>query len=155
MLAKTWAAFDVRVSGVVAATLDRGSGELRVQRLPGRSEAVVAFAAALPGPVRATYEGGDRVRAGAALGGAGRGGLLGEQDAQDLGGLATLAGGSRDHLRRRAADIGHPQPPQQRLELSRQRRRRGGLDRQAPKPSQDRVECVGSCDRRVSLWGTS
>ena len=36
--AKTWAAFDVHVSGVVAATLERDSGELRVQRLPGRSE---------------------------------------------------------------------------------------------------------------------
>jgi transposase len=56
--AKTWAAFDVHVSGVVAATLDRDSGELRVQRLPGRSEEVVAFAAALAGPVRATYEAG-------------------------------------------------------------------------------------------------
>ena len=56
--AKTWAAFDVHVSGVVAATLERESGELRVQRLPGRSEEVAAFAAALPGPVRATYEAG-------------------------------------------------------------------------------------------------
>jgi hypothetical protein len=51
-------AFDVHVSGVVAATLDRDSGELRVQRLPGRSDDVVAFAAGLPGPVRATYEAG-------------------------------------------------------------------------------------------------
>jgi hypothetical protein len=50
--AKTWAAFDVHVSGVVAATLDRDSGELRVQRLPGRSEDVAAFAAGLPGLVR-------------------------------------------------------------------------------------------------------
>jgi transposase len=56
--AKTWAAFDVHVSGVVAATLDRDSGELRVQRLPGRSEEVVAFAVGLAGPVRATYEAG-------------------------------------------------------------------------------------------------
>src|SRR4051812_48078486 len=56
--AKTWAAFDVHVSGVVAAALDRDSGELRVQRLPGRSEEVVAFAAGLPGPVRVTYEAG-------------------------------------------------------------------------------------------------
>jgi hypothetical protein len=29
--AKTWAAFDVHVSGVVAAVLERDSGELRVQ----------------------------------------------------------------------------------------------------------------------------
>ena len=56
--AMTWAAFDVHVSGVVAATLDRESGELRVQRLPGSSEEVAAFAAGLPGPVRATYEAG-------------------------------------------------------------------------------------------------
>jgi hypothetical protein len=53
--AKTWAAFDVRVSGVLAATLDRDSSELRVQRWPGRSE-VPALPAGLPGPVRATYE---------------------------------------------------------------------------------------------------
>lgn len=56
--AKTWAAFDVHVSGVVAATLDRDSGELSVRRLPGCSEEVVAFATGLPGPVRATYEAG-------------------------------------------------------------------------------------------------
>ena len=56
--AKTWAAFDVHVSGVVAAVLERESGELWVRRLPGRSDDVAAFAAALPGPVRATYEAG-------------------------------------------------------------------------------------------------
>jgi hypothetical protein len=55
---KTWAAFDVHVSGVVAAVLERDSGELWVQRLPGRSEDVAGFAAGLPGPVRATYEAG-------------------------------------------------------------------------------------------------
>jgi len=55
---RTWAAFDVHVSGVVAATLERDSGELRVRRLPGSSDEVAAFAAGLPGPVRATYEAG-------------------------------------------------------------------------------------------------
>jgi transposase len=55
---RTWAAFDVHVSGVLAATLERDSGELRVQRLSGRSEDVAAFAAGLVGPVRATYEAG-------------------------------------------------------------------------------------------------
>jgi transposase len=55
---RTWAAFDVHVTGVVAATLDRESGQLAVQRLAGRSEEVVAFAATLPGPVKATYEAG-------------------------------------------------------------------------------------------------
>jgi hypothetical protein len=38
--AKTWVAFDVHTSGVVAAVLERESGELRVQRLPAGSEAV-------------------------------------------------------------------------------------------------------------------
>jgi transposase len=56
--AKTWAAFDVHVSGVVAAVLERDSGGLWVRRLPGASEDVAAFAARLPGPVRATYEAG-------------------------------------------------------------------------------------------------
>jgi transposase len=55
---RTWAAFDVHVSGVVAATLDRDSGQLAVRRLPGGSEEVAAFAVGLPGPVRATYEAG-------------------------------------------------------------------------------------------------
>jgi len=55
---RTWAAFDVHVSGVVAATLERDSGELRVQRLPGGSEAVVEFVEGLAGPVRASYEAG-------------------------------------------------------------------------------------------------
>jgi transposase len=56
--AKTSVAFDVHVSGTVAAVLDHGSGELRRQRLSGRSEDVAAFAAGLAGPVRATYEAG-------------------------------------------------------------------------------------------------
>jgi transposase len=55
---RTWAAFDVHVSGVVAATLERDSGELRVRRLPGCSDDVATFAAGLSGPVRATYEAG-------------------------------------------------------------------------------------------------
>jgi transposase len=55
---RTWAAFDVHVSGVVAAVLDRESGELLVRRLPGRSDDVAAFAASLPGPVRVSYEAG-------------------------------------------------------------------------------------------------
>jgi transposase len=56
--AKTWAAFDVHVGGVVAATLEHESGELGVRRLGGRSDDVVAFVAGLSGPVRATYEAG-------------------------------------------------------------------------------------------------
>ena len=56
--AQTWVAFDVHVSGVVAAVLERDSGELWVRRLPGRSEDVAAFAGGLAGPVRATSEAG-------------------------------------------------------------------------------------------------
>src|SRR3954453_4506710 len=55
---RCWVAFDAHVSGVVAAVLDRDSGALRVRRLPGGSDEVVAFAAGLIGPVRATYEAG-------------------------------------------------------------------------------------------------
>src|SRR3954471_20646178 len=70
--AKTWAAFDVHVSGVVAAVLERDSGELWVRRLPGRSDDGAAFAAGLPGPVRATYEGGPSAFVLAAPAGSGR-----------------------------------------------------------------------------------
>ena len=56
--AKTWVAFDVHASGVVAAVLDRDSGELWIRRLPGRSEEIAAFTSELVGPVRATYEAG-------------------------------------------------------------------------------------------------
>src|SRR3954452_9354075 len=42
--------------GWLPRPLDRDSGELRVQRLPGGSEAVVGFVAGLAGPVRVTYE---------------------------------------------------------------------------------------------------
>jgi transposase len=56
--AKTWVAFDVHVSGVVAAVLEGDSGELWVRRLPGGSEEVTTFASELAGPVRATYEAG-------------------------------------------------------------------------------------------------
>lgn len=54
--AKTFVALDVHVSGTVAAVIDRDSGELRLQRLSGRTGDVVEFAAGLEGPVRATYE---------------------------------------------------------------------------------------------------
>ena len=46
------------------------------------------------------------------------GGLLGEQHAQHFGGLPALAGGGRDHIRRRAANIGQPQPAQSRSSSS-------------------------------------
>jgi transposase len=56
--AKTFVALDVHVSGTVAATLDRDSGELRRQRLGGNTKEICEFVAGLPGPVRATYEAG-------------------------------------------------------------------------------------------------
>ena len=56
--AKTLVALDVHVSGTVAAIIDRGSGELRRQRLSGRAVEVCEFVAGLEGPVRATYEAG-------------------------------------------------------------------------------------------------
>ena len=51
-------ALDVRVSGTVAAIIDRDSGELRRQRLSGRAAEVAQFVAGLDGPIRATYEAG-------------------------------------------------------------------------------------------------
>ena len=56
--AKTFVALDVHVSATVAAIIDRDSGELRRQRLSGRGSEVCEFVAALPGPVRVTYEAG-------------------------------------------------------------------------------------------------
>src|SRR6188472_210103 len=56
--AKTYVALDVHVSSTVAAIIDRDSGELRRQRLSGRGGEVCEFVAALPGPVRVTYEAG-------------------------------------------------------------------------------------------------
>jgi transposase len=43
---------------MVAAVLNRDSGELCRRRLSGRGEEIAAFVAGLPGPVRATYEAG-------------------------------------------------------------------------------------------------
>jgi len=58
MQAKCWVGLDVHAAKVVAAIVDSESGELRVQRLPGRTDKVAAFCAGLPGPVRVTYEAG-------------------------------------------------------------------------------------------------
>lgn len=55
---RSWAGLDVHRAFVVAAIMDRGSGELRVWRLPGETSDVVAFCAGLPGPVRVAYEAG-------------------------------------------------------------------------------------------------
>ena len=55
---RTGVGLDVHVAGTRAAVLDLESGELRKQRLSGRTEEIAAFVAGLPGPVRATYEAG-------------------------------------------------------------------------------------------------
>ncbi|MGH2944556.1 MAG: IS110 family transposase [Solirubrobacteraceae bacterium] len=55
---RSWAGLDVHASKVVAATVDRESGELGVRRLSGRTAEVVAFCAGLPGPTRVAYEAG-------------------------------------------------------------------------------------------------
>jgi transposase len=55
---RSWAGLDVHRAGVVAATMDRESGELRVCRLPGETSKVVEFCAGLPGPTRVAYEAG-------------------------------------------------------------------------------------------------
>ncbi|MGO9495099.1 MAG: hypothetical protein ACLQA5_00025, partial [Solirubrobacteraceae bacterium] len=45
------------------------------------------------------------------------GGLLGQEDAQDLGVFPALAGGGGDHLRRRSANVWHAQASEQSVEL--------------------------------------
>jgi transposase len=56
--AKTFVGLDVHVGGTVAARIDRESGELLWRRLSGSAAEIAEFVAALPGPVRATYEAG-------------------------------------------------------------------------------------------------
>jgi len=55
---RSWAGLDVHAAKVVAATVERESGELSVRRLSGKTGDVVAFCAALPGPTRVAYEAG-------------------------------------------------------------------------------------------------
>ena len=55
---RSWVGLDVHASRVVGVVVDAQSGELSVRRLPGRTGEVVAFCAALPGPVRVAYEAG-------------------------------------------------------------------------------------------------
>jgi transposase len=55
---RSWAGLDVHRASVVAATMDRESGELRVRRLAGETREVVEFCAGLPGPTRVGYEAG-------------------------------------------------------------------------------------------------
>jgi transposase len=55
---RSWAGLDVHASKVVAAVVDRETGELGVRRLSGRTSEVVAFCTGLPGPTRVSYEAG-------------------------------------------------------------------------------------------------
>jgi transposase len=55
---RSWVGLDVHRASVVAATMDRESGELGVRRLSGETREVVAFCAGLPGPARVAYEAG-------------------------------------------------------------------------------------------------
>ena len=55
---RSWVGLDVHAASVLAATMDRRSGELAVRRLPGKTSAVVEFCRALPGPTRVAYEAG-------------------------------------------------------------------------------------------------
>jgi transposase len=55
---RSWAGLDVHAAKVLAATMERESGELVVRRLGGATSEVVAFCAGLPGPVRVAYEAG-------------------------------------------------------------------------------------------------
>ena len=55
---RSWVGLDVHSAMVVAACMDRESGELRMRRLAGATSDIVAFCAALPGPTRVAYEAG-------------------------------------------------------------------------------------------------
>ncbi|HWQ23936.1 MAG TPA: IS110 family transposase [Gaiellaceae bacterium] len=56
--ARTVIGLDVHAAKIVAATLDTETGELKSFRLGGCAEEAARFCAALPAPVRATYEAG-------------------------------------------------------------------------------------------------
>jgi len=55
---RSWAGLDVHAAKVVAASVDQASGELSLRRLPGATEKVVEFCAALPAPAVVAYEAG-------------------------------------------------------------------------------------------------
>jgi transposase len=55
---RSWVGLDVHARKVVAAVVDRETGELAVRWLSGETAEVVAFCGGLPGPVRVAYEAG-------------------------------------------------------------------------------------------------
>ncbi len=55
---RTWVGLDVHAAKVVAAIADAESGELRIQRLGGKTKQVVELCEEMPAPVRVAYEAG-------------------------------------------------------------------------------------------------
>jgi transposase len=55
---RTWVGLDVHAAKTLACAVDAESGEMTTQRLPGETDAVLAFCAALPAPLRVAYEAG-------------------------------------------------------------------------------------------------
>jgi hypothetical protein len=86
---RTWAGLDVHAAATVACVVDAHSGEMRVQRLPGRTSEVAAFCARLSAPVSVAYEAGPTgfglARALEAAGGRLRCGCAGEDRASRPG----------------------------------------------------------------------
>jgi hypothetical protein len=58
VLERTSVGLDVHARSIVAGVLDADMGELRSQRLPVATEAVVGWGGSLPGPVVVAYEAG-------------------------------------------------------------------------------------------------
>src|SRR6202795_394652 len=58
MVEGSWVGLDVHARTTLAGVLDAASGELRLQRVPPRSEETVAWLKSLPQPVRVAYEAG-------------------------------------------------------------------------------------------------
>jgi hypothetical protein len=55
---RTSVGLDVHARSIVAGVIDTVTGEVRSQRLPPATEAVVAWTVSLPGPVAVAYEAG-------------------------------------------------------------------------------------------------
>ncbi len=55
---RTWVGLDVHAAKTVACVVDGQTGEMTVHRLPGATEAMVAFCVGLPAPARVAYEAG-------------------------------------------------------------------------------------------------
>ena len=58
LVERTWVGLDVHARSVVACAIDEALGEIRTLRVSPKTEAIVAWAQALPGPVVVAYEAG-------------------------------------------------------------------------------------------------